>query len=70
MVCHADVFRSGADSFAVLMPTSLVDATFQEAIVVVEISKAVVEKGRKKLVVAINSLVGQFEDVLPILPCT
>ena len=68
MVCHADVSRSGADSFAVLIPTSLVDATFQEAIVVVEISKAVVERGSKRLVVAISNLVGHFEEILPILP--
>ena len=69
MLCHADVFRLGADSFAVLIPTSLVDATFQEAIVVVEMSKAVVERGRRRLVVAINSLVDHLKEGSTILSC-
>lgn len=40
IVYHDDILRSGADSSAVLIPTSLVEATFQKASVVVEMSKA------------------------------
>lgn len=69
MLCHDDVLRSGADSFAVLIPTSLVDATFQELIVVVEISKAVVTEGMTRLAVAINAPMGHLGVVLPILFC-
>lgn len=67
MLCHDDVLRSGADSFAVLIPTSFVDATFQELIVVVEMSKAVVTEGVTILAVAINALMGHLGVALPIL---
>ena len=45
MVYHDDVFRSGYDSFDVLMPTSFVDATFQEVMVVVDKSIAAATGG-------------------------
>lgn len=47
IVYHDEVFKSAEDSFAVLMPTSLVDATCQEAMVVEEMSAA--EVGGKRL---------------------
>lgn len=55
MVYHDEVSNSGADSFAVLIPTSLVEATFQELIAVVDMSKAVAAGRMTKLVDTNNS---------------
>ena len=67
IVYHDEVLRSGAESFAVLIPTSFVEATFHEAMVVVEMSNALMMGILVRLAVANNSRAGQHRVALPML---
>ena len=71
IVYHDEVFRPGADSFAVLMPTllSLVDATFQDAMAVVEISKAAVRGRLINVAATTSNRVDHVTVLSPMIEC-